>query len=420
MAHLKLEKIYKNFGDTQIIKALNLSIIDGEFLTLVGPSGCGKSTLLRIIAGLEQQSSGHVFIADIPVDTQKPSKRDLSMVFQSYALYPHLSVFDNIAVPLRMRLLNFWQRLPIIRKCISGTRQQDKNIYNKVTEVAETLGLTTLLDRKPGKLSGGQRQRVAVGRAIVRQPQAFLFDEPLSNLDAKLRVHMRAEITRLHQQLKTTFIYVTHDQAEAMTMSDRIAVMMEGEIVQIGTPAEVYRNPCDIRVAQFIGSPEINILEGQILDTDLISLWDQLIDISLACAKTNTQSKDSDISIGVRPENIFLVSSSTNHSKPKIIIQGKITLIENLGAEVFAYISINEKGCSKEIMIRLSHEAAIDIHANQLIDIGFLVESLLIFDAVGKRIYSSPSNRNKKQPCANHKVSRRGDMVDVLSSQISV
>ncbi len=184
--------------------------------------------------------------------------------------------------------------------------------------------------------------------------------------------------------------------------------------------AEVYRNPCDIRVAQFIGSPEINILEGQILDTDLISLWDQLIDISLACAKTNTQSKDSDISIGVRPENIFLVSSSTNHSKPKIIIQGKITLIENLGAEVFAYISINEKGCSKEIMIRLSHEAAIDIHANQLIDIGFLVESLLIFDAVGKRIYSSPSNRNKKQPCANHKVSRRGDMVDVLSSQISV
>ena len=420
MAHLKLEKIYKNFGDTEIIKALNLSINDGEFLTLVGPSGCGKSTLLRIIAGLEQQSSGHVFIADISVDTQKPSKRDLAMVFQSYALYPHLSVFDNIAVPLRMRLLNFWQRLPIIRKCIYGTRQQDKNIYNQVTEVAETLGLTALLDRKPGKLSGGQRQRVAVGRAIVRQPQAFLFDEPLSNLDAKLRVHMRAEITRLHQQLKTTFIYVTHDQAEAMTMSDRIAVMMEGEIVQIGTPAEVYRNPCDIRVAQFIGSPEINILEGQILDTDLISLWDQLIDISLACAKTNTQSKDSDISIGVRPENIFLVSSSTNHSKPKITIQGKITLIENLGAEVFAYISINEKGCSKEIMIRLSHEAAIGIHANQLIDIGFLIESLLIFDAVGKRIYSSPSNRNKKQPCTNHKASRRADMIDVLSSQISV
>jgi len=384
MTHIKLQKINKQFGNTAIIQALDLSVVNGEFLTLVGPSGCGKSTLLRIIAGLEQQTSGHLFVEDVPVDDKKPSERDLAMVFQSYALYPHLTVFENIATPLRMRLLNVWQRLPVIRRCIPVTRQIDKKIHAQVTDVAETLGLTSLLDRKPGQLSGGQRQRVAVGRAIVRQPKAFLFDEPLSNLDAKLRVHMRAEITRLHQQLKTTFIYVTHDQAEAMTMSDRIAVMMEGQIVQVGTPEEVYRNPLDIRVARFIGSPEINILSGNIIDSDVIHLWGISINVPLCYSRQDAIEKGSAVALGLRAENIFLTSKNSPHCD--VHMQGKVILVENLGAEVFVHVSLQRD--NNAVIMRLSHKEAAGIGVDQMIEVGFLVEALFIFDSLGKRIDS--------------------------------
>ena len=232
-----LQKIYP--GGVQAVADFSLDVADGEFVVLVGPSGCGKSTLLRIIAGLEQQSDGNILIGGKSVDKLHPSRRDIAMVFQSYALYPHLTVEENIAVPLRMRRLNFVQRLPLISRLLPGASAIRADIDRDVDKSMDMLDITHLRDRKPGQLSGGQRQRVAVGRAMVRDPLAFLMDEPLSNLDAELRVHMRAEITDLHRRLATTFIYVTHDQAEAMTMADRVAVMMDGELLQVDTPSHL-------------------------------------------------------------------------------------------------------------------------------------------------------------------------------------
>jgi multiple sugar transport system ATP-binding protein len=272
MASVTIREIDKSFGATEVLKSVSLDIEDGEFIVLVGPSGCGKSTLLRIIAGLEKQSGGNIVIGDRVVDDLHASRRDTAMVFQSYALYPHLSVADNISVPLRMRQLSFLQRFPLINHIIPGTKEAKANIDKEVHNVTETLGISELLQRKPGQLSGGQRQRVAVGRAMVRHPQAFLMDEPLSNLDAERRVQMRAEIAELHRRLESTFIYVTHDQSEAMTMADRVAVMMDGELLQVASPKEVYENPSDIRVAEFIGSPKINILPAKVDKTGKISI----------------------------------------------------------------------------------------------------------------------------------------------------
>ena len=263
MAEIELKNISKSFSDTQVIKSLDLSIADGEFITIVGPSGCGKSTLLRIIAGLETQSSGDVIIDGREVNNIRASDRDLAMVFQSYALYPHLTVKQNLSVPLKLRELSKIERIPIFNWFLPNRHSKLKEINNKVQKASDTLKITHLLERKPGQLSGGQQQRVAVGRAMVREPVAFLMDEPLSNLDAALRVHMRAEISELHRDLKTTFVYVTHDQAEALTMSDRMAVMMDGEILQLDTPNEIYKNPSNLRVAEFIGSPKINVLPAE-------------------------------------------------------------------------------------------------------------------------------------------------------------
>ena len=239
MAGITLNSVTKSYGGNAVINDLNLDINDGEFLTLVGPSGCGKSTTLRIIAGLENQTGGDVAINDKIVNNTRPSLRDLAMVFQSYALYPHLTVRNNLMTPLRLRDLTFWERFPILGYLVPGRSKKITSIEAEIQKVAETLKIEPLLARKPGQLSGGQRQRVALGRAMVRNPAAFLMDEPLSNLDASLRVHMRAELSSLHKKLKTTFVYVTHDQAEALTMSDRIAVMMDGDLLQLGTPEEV-------------------------------------------------------------------------------------------------------------------------------------------------------------------------------------
>ncbi len=255
MATLALRGLSKSFGATQILKQVDLSVADGEFLSLVGPSGCGKSTLLRIVAGLESADKGSVEIGGAPAGHLRAADRDLAMVFQSYALYPHLTVAGNIAVPLRMRRLTAAQRLPLLGPVLPGARSRGREIEARVRAVADMLDIAHLLDRRPGQLSGGQRQRVALGRAMVREPAAFLLDEPLSNLDAKMRLQTRTEIAALNRRLGTTFLYVTHDQVEAMTMSDRIAVMMDGEILQLGTPEELYDRPADIRVARFIGSP---------------------------------------------------------------------------------------------------------------------------------------------------------------------
>jgi multiple sugar transport system ATP-binding protein len=295
MGSITLKQVTKNFDEVNVIKPLDLEIKDGEFIVFVGPSGCGKSTLLRMIAGLEDTTSGNIEIDGVDATKTPPAKRGLAMVFQSYALYPHMSVRNNIAFPLK-------------RAKVSA-----EEIESKIANAAKILNLTDYLDRKPGQLSGGQRQRVAIGRAIVRQPSAFLFDEPLSNLDASLRVNMRLEISELHKSLSTTMIYVTHDQVEAMTMADRIAVFNGGIIEQVGTPIELYKNPVNKFVAGFIGSPKMNF-----------------IDVS--------QNEDPNVScIGIRPEHITLSTEQGTWA-------GTVGVIEHLGSESFLHINIEGKG----------------------------------------------------------------------------
>ncbi|MEM5546956.1 ABC transporter ATP-binding protein [Pseudoalteromonas fuliginea] len=295
MGSITLKQVTKNFDEVNVIKPLDLEIKDGEFIVFVGPSGCGKSTLLRMIAGLEDTTSGNIEIDGIDATKTPPAKRGLAMVFQSYALYPHMTVRNNIAFPLK-------------RAKVSPTE-----IESKIANAAKILNLTDYLDRKPGQLSGGQRQRVAIGRAIVRQPSAFLFDEPLSNLDASLRVNMRLEISELHKSLATTMIYVTHDQVEAMTMADRIAVFNAGIIEQVGTPLELYKNPVNKFVAGFIGSPKMNFIDAP-------------------------QNEDTNVScIGIRPEHITLSTEQGTWA-------GTVGVIEHLGSESFLHINIEGKG----------------------------------------------------------------------------
>ncbi|MBO6892548.1 MAG: ABC transporter ATP-binding protein [Roseibium sp.] len=333
MGQITLKQITKSFGDVQVIPPLDLQINDGEFVVFVGPSGCGKSTLLRLIAGLEDTTSGEIDIDGRDATEVPPAKRGLAMVFQSYALYPHMSVRKNIAFPLRMAGL-------------------DKNAQNaKVEAAAKVLNLTDYLDRRPGQLSGGQRQRVAIGRAIVREPAAFLFDEPLSNLDAALRVNMRLEISELHQTLKTTMIYVTHDQVEAMTMADKIVVLQAGIIEQVGTPLELYHTPRNKFVAGFIGSPKMNFLHG------------------------SYSSSHGAESIGVRPEHISV-------SKTEGIWKGVVGVSEHLGSDTFLYVDI--EGVNTPITVRSTGEVGFR-HGDEI----FLTpdpEKIHRFDNQGLRI----------------------------------
>ena len=291
MGKIQLKQVSKSFDDTLVIPPLDLEIDDGEFVVFVGPSGCGKSTLLRLIAGLEDTTSGNIEIDDDDATALPPAKRGLAMVFQSYALYPHMSVRKNIAFPLRMAKMS--------------PDEQNK----RIEAAAKALNLTDYLDRKPGQLSGGQRQRVAIGRAIVREPKAFLFDEPLSNLDAALRVGMRLEISEMHKRLQTTMIYVTHDQVEAMTMADKIVVLQAGVIEQVGSPLELYREPRNLFVAGFIGSPKMNLLSGA--------------DAAKHTAHT----------IGIRPEHIAVSTKSTKRAW-----KGTVGVAEHLGSDTFIHI----------------------------------------------------------------------------------
>ncbi|MEA9607124.1 ABC transporter ATP-binding protein [Xanthomonas campestris pv. plantaginis] len=297
MGRITLEGVTKSFDDTQVIHGADLEISDGKFVVFVGPSGCGKTTLLRLIAGLEDVSGGRILIDGQDVTNLPPAKRGLSMVFQSYALYPHMSVRKNIAFGLKM------------------ARVPDAEIKQRVSKAADILNLTAYLDRKPGQLSGGQRQRVAIGRAIVREPKGFLFDEPLSNLDAALRVQMRMEVTRLQKQLKTTAVYVTHDQVEAMTMADEIVVLQAGRIEQIGTPLDLYERPANVFVAGFIGSPRMNLLEGEV-------------------AKRHGAT-----TLGVRPEHIG-VHRGVVAADGGEAWQGTVLQAEHLGSDTFVYVDI--------------------------------------------------------------------------------
>lgn len=345
MADITLSGIQKSYDDTPVLKGVDLQIADGEFLTLVGPSGCGKSTLLRIIAGLEALDQGEVLIGGQPMSDVRASQRDLAMVFQSYALYPHLTVQQNMETPLRLRDMSFWERFPILGQLTPSRRSKTNSIREIVNETATTLKIDHLLDRKPGQLSGGQRQRVALGRAMVRKPVAFLMDEPLSNLDAALRVHMRAELAELHRSLNTTFIYVTHDQAEALTMSDRMAVMMEGNVLQFGTPDEIYKNPRDKRVAEFVGSPKMNFLPGEIDAQGRVSAY------GIPIHKSNHTEKGP-IQVGVRPEHLEVGPAGRNADQWPFTVTHK----ENLGSDFFLHGHIN--GSDQRIVARATPEKA--------------------------------------------------------------
>jgi multiple sugar transport system ATP-binding protein len=323
MAQIVLKNIDKTFDERQkVIDNLNLTIHDGEFLVLVGPSGCGKSTTLRLIAGLESATAGDIFIGETCVNHIPPKDRDISMVFQNYALYPHMTVHDNIAFGLKLR------------------KYPKEEIEQRVQEAADILEIHSLLKRKPKQLSGGQRQRVALGRAIVRKPKVFLFDEPLSNLDAKLRVQMRAEIKKLHRQLKITMVYVTHDQVEAMTMGDRIAIMKDGIIHQLDTPMEIYQKPADLFVAGFIGSPSMNFIPAVITEDKTLYSKDMNLafDFPESCSEALKNESQKAVIIGIRPEHLYI----TPPNKSAVPIQTRLDLVEPLGNETILYLTRNE------------------------------------------------------------------------------
>lgn len=308
MANLALRSLTKSYGSTEVLHGISLDVADGEFVVFVGPSGCGKSTTLRLIAGLEETTSGIIEIGDREVNNLEPKERDIAMVFQNYAIYPHMSVKKNIAFGLRS------SKMP----------KPDKE--KRIQEVAGILDMVDLLERKPSQLSGGQRQRVAIGRAMVRDPAVFLFDEPLSNLDAQLRTQMRLEIKRLHQRVGNTIIFVTHDQIEAMTMADRIVIMKDGHIQQVGTPAEVYHKPANTFVARFIGAPSMNMLSARVTDGGVTLEGGQRVAVEF-----DKIPEVSDVLIGVRPDDLH-----PDDINP--IISGRVTVLEPLGPETLIYV----------------------------------------------------------------------------------
>ena len=351
MAAIRLQAIEKWFGELQVIKGLDLDIKEGEFIVLVGPSGCGKSTLLRILAGLEDATLGSILIDDEDVTDRLPSERGLSMVFQSYALYPHMDVAANIGFALKTAGVGRFE------------------IDNRVAQVAKILRLEPLLGRLPKQLSGGQRQRVAIGRAIIREPKGFLFDEPLSNLDAALRVNMRLEISRLHDQLGNTTIYVTHDQTEAMTLADRIVVLNEGVIMQAGSPREMYNNPQNKFVAEFIGSPKMNLMPCREEDGQLSLL-------SASIQKSGIPAKGKGVAwLGVRPEHVTLCNPKQG------MLAGTVMVTEYLGSEQYVYVD-----CGFEDVITVRIDPAGDCEVGRDVGLMLAQDALHLFNEGENRL----------------------------------
>jgi multiple sugar transport system ATP-binding protein len=376
MASVSLKKICKSFDTTEVLSGIDIDIADGEFVTLVGASGCGKSTLIRIIAGLEPQTSGVVEVGGRSIDHLRPHERRVAMVFQSYALYPHMSVAANIALPLTMQRLSLWERLPLVKHLSPRRRKVMRGIMQEVDAIAAQLQIEGLLGRRPAQLSGGQRQRVALGRAMVRHPDVFLMDEPLSNLDAKLRVHMRSELAELHTRLGATFIYVTHDQVEAMTMSDRVAMMDAGRILQLGTPSELYARPANLKVAQFIGSPAINVLPGEVDASGHIVVAGATIPNG---ARLPAGAR---VSVGIRPEAIAPVDAV--HAPQGAVRTGaRLRRIENLGAEYMVHCDVD--GLPGNVVIcRVPAERA--PRSDGALSLAFAPAACHVFDAAGERV----------------------------------
>ncbi len=362
MASISLDNVGKSFDETVVLRNIDLKIEDGEFLVLVGPSGCGKSTLLRCLAGLETISEGNLHIGQTLVNDVEPRDRGVAMVFQSYALYPHMTVRENMAFALKVR------------------KKPKELIKKRVEEVATLLGLTDYLDRHPKQLSGGQRQRVAMGRAIVRQPKAFLFDEPLSNLDASLRAQMRVELKKLHKRLATTMVYVTHDQIEAMTLADRIAVLDKGILQQVGSPQQLFERPLNRFVATFIGSPSMNILKGEATDSGAF-VGDGFEIPAELLPKGPTPSE-----MGIRPQHLFVHGTETDdhgeEAENSVILHGKLEVIEPMGWEAYAHIALGEK----TITAHLRAESLLGYGPGDKIELSIAPRRLHFFDEDGARV----------------------------------
>jgi len=358
MTQLSLRDVRKAFGGLEVIRGINLDVEDGEFVVFVGPSGCGKSTMLRMIAGLEDLTSGQIDIAGRDVTHTSPSKREIAMVFQSYALFPHMTVAENIGFGLKL-----------------NKRPKDE-IARRVGEVAGVLQIEPLLDRTPRELSGGQRQRVAIGRAIIREPKVFLFDEPLSNLDAALRVQMRLEIARLHKRLGATMIYVTHDQTEAMTLADRIVVFNHGRIEQVGAPMELYESPANMFVAGFIGAPAMNFLPAK-LDNASGGSVIRLGGASFALGAL-AQGVGGDVTVGIRPEHLSLVADGAGH------VPARVEIVEHLGAETYAYVEIADPKATLTVSVPPSS----DVKPGDTVSLRFDLSNTHVFDRDGLAIRS--------------------------------
>ncbi|ODT73138.1 MAG: ABC transporter ATP-binding protein [Pelagibacterium sp. SCN 63-23] len=358
MSQLSLKRLEKSFNEARIIKGIDLDVSEGEFVVFVGPSGCGKSTLLRMIAGLEDVSAGEIEISGRVVNDLPPVRRGIAMVFQSYALYPHMSVYENIAFPLRV------EKLP------------QAEVDARVQAAAKVLQLESRLQHRPGQLSGGQRQRVAIGRAIVRQPKIFLFDEPLSNLDAALRSEMRIELMELHKRLGSTMIYVTHDQIEAMTMADKIVVLDAGKISQVGSPLQLYHKPDNLFVAGFIGSPKMNFINGKVRSADGTRVVVELGSFgAIELPRTSTAVAGQDVTLGVRPEHLTLGGG-------QFTIETTPNIVEHLGIHTITY-SILPGGENFTGLF----EGNPDLEDGQTIRLGFNIDAVHLFDAQGLAVY---------------------------------
>ncbi len=353
MATLELKNVTKKFETDMVLDDINISISKGEFAVLVGPSGCGKSTLLRLIAGLEPLTSGEILLNNKMINKKEPKDRDIAMVFQSYALYPHMSVFENMAYGLRMR------------------KHKKKEIQNRVDKAAETLQLTALLSKRPTELSGGERQRVAMGRAIVRQPAVFLFDEPLSNLDSHLKIQMRQEIKRLHRELNVTVLYVTHDQTEAMTLAEKLIVMNNGKIEQIASPLAVYEQPASKFVGGFIGSPQMNFIPATIQNSEVMLSCD----LSFTINSLEYVNSNSDVLIGFRPENIYLNQNGDSKNSFDLLVDE----IELLGSDVLIYGTIQGLQTNRNIILRV-HQL-LELKHGDIISVCIPPENIHLFDS---------------------------------------